>query len=281
MSVVTIKKGEAEILHIRNDYCEAEISLQGAQVLKFFSKKLNKDLLWLSELNQYQQGKAIRGGIPLCFPWFGGHPTDANLPAHGFARNKVWQLKDITEEVTGHHVLLELTDSEATHRYWDYAFKLEMLIHCGEQLQLEFKLNNLDERSFEFTFAWHSYFPVETQIAQVKSLQGLSYIDQLDQNQQKVQKEDSIGFTSELDRIYPETSGKFTLFQNHSEQINIQSTAKSAVIWNPWIEKAKRLGDMHDDAWREFICVETGQIATQKVQLAAGQSISYQLRISA
>lgn len=280
MSVLKVQQGEIEVIQIENAYCTAEISLQGAQVLKFFSKKYNKDFLWLSELNQYQLGKAIRGGIPLCFPWFGAHTTEAGFPSHGFARNSFWSLVEITEDETGHHLRFELKDSAATRQYWNYAFKLEIQIHCGKQLQLEFKLQNLDQKDFEFSFAWHSYFPAETQIAKVKGLQGLNYIDQLDQNQQKVQIDEFIEFTAELDRIYPETSGEFTLLRNQSEKIQIQSTAKSAVIWNPWIEKAKRLSDVRDDAWREFVCVETGQIANQSVRIPAGQSVNYELTIS-
>ena len=185
MSVVITEQGETKILQIHNHNCEAEISLQGAQVLKFFSKKLNKDLLWLSDLNQYQSGKAIRGGIPLCFPWFGGHVTDKSFPSHGFARNSVWTLLETLEDEIGHHLRFELKDSAATRQYWNYAFKLEMLIHCGETLKLELKLQNLDDKALEFSFAWHSYFPVNTQQAQVMGLQYCNYIDQLDGNQIK------------------------------------------------------------------------------------------------
>ncbi|KGT46911.1 D-hexose-6-phosphate mutarotase [Acinetobacter sp. HR7] len=281
MSVLKVQQGEIEVIQIKNAYCTAKISLQGAQVLKFFSKKLNKDLLWLSDLNQYQQAKAIRGGIPLCFPWFGAHATEASFPSHGFACNSLWTLFEITEDEAGHHLQFELKDSAATRQYWNHAFRLEMQIHCGETLKLEFKLHNRDEQAFVFTFAWHSYFPAETRVAKVKGLHGLSYIDQLDQNQQKVQTDELIEFTAELDRIYPETFGEFTLLQNDAEQIQIQSTAKSAVIWNPWIEKAKRLGDVRDDAWQEFVCVETGQIADQGIIVPAGQTMHFELTISA
>ena len=277
--ITKLEDSELEAIQISNPFCEALISLHGAQVLKFHNKKHNKDLLWLSELAKFETGKAIRGGIPLCFPWFGGHPTDTELPAHGFARNSLWQLKDITENETGHHVLLELKDSAATHQLWNYAFKLEMHIHCGEQLQLEFKLQNLDQQAFEFTFAWHSYFPVITQQARVLGLHHTDYIDQLDGNQVKTQIEQNIQFTAEIDRIYPKTSGQFVIQQNAEQQIHIQSSAKSAVIWNPWIEKAARLADIDDGAWQDFICVETGQIAFEKVSLVPQQSVGFELMI--
>lgn len=139
-----LENSELDAIQISNPFCDALISLQGGQILQFFSKNQNKSLLWLSELAKFETGKAIRGGIPLCFPWFCGHPADANLPAHGFARNSLWSLVNIEEHAAGHEVVLELSDSLDTRKYWDYAFKLHMHIHCGEQLKLEFKLQNLD-----------------------------------------------------------------------------------------------------------------------------------------
>ena len=171
-------------------------------------------------------------------------------------------------------------DSATMHQLWNYAFKLEMHIHCVERLKLEFKLQNLDQQAFEFSFAWHSYFPIDTQNVQVLGLQNIEYIDQLDNNSLKHQPEETIQFNSELDRIYPKTSGQFMLKQNEQDQIQIQSTAKSAVIWNPWIDKAARLADVDNDAWQDFICVEAGQIASQSLWLPAGESVHYQLEIT-
>lgn len=280
MTLVHIKHNSIPLLRIENDYCRAVVSLHGAQVLQFYSKTQNKDLLWLSKIAQYETGKAIRGGVPLCFPWFGGHPTDSTLPAHGFARNTVWQLKNISQDSLGDHILLELTDSQATRQLWDYAFKLEMLIHCGEQLQLEFILNNLDSQDFEFTFAWHSYFNANIEQTSILGLENTTYIDQLDGNQVKIQTEKAIEFLKELDRIYPKTSSQFILKQNARESIHIQSSATSAVIWNPWIKKTKRLVDVEDSAWKDFVCVETGQIASESVELLSGENVAYQLSIA-
>lgn len=279
MTIVYIQQNSIPLIRIENDYCRADISLQGAQVLQFYSKTRNKDLLWLSKLAQFEKGKAIRGGIPLCFPWFGGHPTDSALPAHGFARNSVWQLKNISQDSFGHHIRLELTDSQVTRQLWNYAFKLEMLIHCGEQLKLEFKLDNLDRQDFELSFAWHSYFPANTLQANILGLENTTYIDQLDSNLVKIQTEQVIEFVQEVDRIYPKTSTQFILKQNTLESIHIQTTAKSAVIWNPWIEKAKRLADVEDNAWQDFVCVETGQIGSESVKLRSGERVVYQLSI--
>lgn len=276
---IKLKNSKLDAIQISNPFCEALISLQGGQVLQFFSKTQNKPLLWLSELAKFETGKAIRGGIPLCFPWFGTHPTDANVHAHGFARNSLWSVVKIEEHEVGHGVVLGLSDSLETRKYWDYAFKLQVHIHCGETLKLEFKLTNLDPKPFDFSFAWHSYFPAQTQFAQVLGLQGTEYIDQLDHNTLKKQEDLKVSFDAELDRIYLNTAGQCVIQQDAHDQIQIQSTAKSTVVWNPWIEKAKRLNDVKDDAWQDFICVECGQIGSEKVNIKSGNSIEYELCI--
>lgn len=273
-------QSELRYIQVSNAFCEAKIALQGGQILEFYSKAQQRHLLWWSELNRYIAAKAIRGGIPLCFPWFGTHDTEMDFPAHGFARNLIWQCKDIVLDDLGHHITLQLKDSEQSRKYWNYAFNLQMIIHCGEHLTLELILQNLDKQAFEFNFAWHSYFPADTQQAQISGLQGEHYIDQLDQNQIKPQTEAEIVFDAELDRIYPITAGQFVLQQNLQTKIYIKSTAQSAVIWNPWVEKAQRLTDVADDAWQDFVCIECGQIASQKQSLSAGESIQFVLELS-
>jgi len=273
-------QSELHYIQVSNAFCEAKIALQGGQILEFYSKMQQRHLLWLSELNQYVVAKAIRGGIPLCFPWFGAHETEQDFPAHGFARNLTWQCQDIVMDDFGHHITLQLSDSEQSRKYWNYAFNLQMVIHCKEILRLEFKLQNLDHEAFDFAFAWHSYFPAQTTGARITGLEGQFYIDQLDQNQIKQQTEHAIKFDAELDRIYPLTKMNFVLEQSPQTYINIQSTAQSAVIWNPWVDKAKRMADVADEAWCDFVCIECGQMASAKQCLNAGASIQFELTIS-
>ena len=279
-TIKTIAESELEAIWLSNAHCEALISLHGAQVLKFYAKAKQQELLWLSEQAQYQSGKAIRGGIPLCFPWFGAHPTDHQLPAHGFARQQLWQLTAISLDDAGHHLIFELQDSAASRQLWNYAFKLQMHIHCGASLELELHVQNLDQQPFSFSFAWHSYFALPAQQVKVRGLAALTYIDQLDGHQHKQQETELLNFTAELDRIYPKTSGEFVLTSEAEPEIEIKSSACSAVIWNPWIEKTKRLNDVAENAWQDFICVETGQIASETQSLAAGEQLQYRLKIT-
>ncbi len=270
------------VLHIRNEFCGATISYQGAQVLHY-QQTGQSPLLWQSEPNSFQAGKAIRGGIPLCFPWFGQHPTQTDLPSHGFARNMEWQLQQVTESAHGHHLIFVLRDNAATRLLWNHAFEAVMEIHLGEQLVLQFRVKNNDQHPFAFSFAWHSYFQIEDIIqTRLHGLEHTRFLDQLcasaGYNSGDTQP---VSFSSETDRIYQQASGHYQIRSALESTINIHSTScSSVVVWNPWSEKAARLNDMPGDAWKNMLCVECGQVDTATVHLAAGQSMVYQLTVS-
>ena len=274
--------GSMPVLVVDNQFCQATIAFQGAQVL-CYERKQSSPLLWLSDLNDWQAGQAIRGGIPICFPWFGQHPTQTDLPSHGFARNMDWQLQQATENAHGHHLIFVLRDNAATRLLWNHAFEAVMDIHLGEQLHFEFRVKNNDQHPFAFSFAWHSYFQIED-ITQTK-LHGLEHTRFLDQlctsasyNSGDTQP---ISFSSETDRIYQQASGNYQVRSALESTIDIHSAScSSVVVWNPWSEKAARLNDMPNDAWKNMLCVECGQVDTATVHLAAGQPMVYQLTVS-
>jgi len=275
-----LPKSELDCLKISNSFCDAIISFQGAQILEFFSKVKGKPLLWVSDLNLYSSGKAIRGGIPVCFPWFGASTENKDFPSHGFARNLVWRLLEVSVDERGHHVVFELNDNHDTRKYWNFAFSLQMTIHCGQQLQLELKLVNRDKVEIECDFVWHSYFSANTKIAQVQGLVKMEYIDQLDGNKLKIQKNQKIVFAQEEDRIYSKGVGQLELLQNGLECIRIKTNAMSTVIWNPWVDKSIRLHDVRNDSWQNFVCIECGQIGTEKIKLKSTESAYYYLYIT-
>ncbi|MHA3050853.1 D-hexose-6-phosphate mutarotase [Acinetobacter sp. ANC 4640] len=285
----TIKKLELnqqltdlDILEIDSPSCSACIALQGAQILQYQPKHRATPLLWLSQANTGQLGKALRGGIPLCFPWFGAHPQGLQ-PAHGFARNQIWELQNVSydEAQAIHHVDFILQDSPETRKIWPHAFRLKLRISCGRSLNLDLHVENIGSQAFEFSFAWHSYFQVD-QIRQteIHGLQHAEFIDQL-QNNRHFWETDTVTFQQETDRIYPKASGYYQIVQAHAEPIQIAApSCASVVIWNPWQDKAERLGDIAEGDWQHFVCVECGQIASETVQLAAGSEVHYQLKIT-
>lgn len=271
-----------EVLVISNPFCDAVIAYQGAQVLHYQAKQ-KPPLLWLSTGNRFQSGKAIRGGIPLCFPWFGAHPDNPALAAHGFARNLLWQLAAAEHNMHGHRLRFVLSETVATRSIWDYAFKLSVEIQFGAQLEVKLQVSNTDSQPFEFGFAWHSYFAIQD-ICQTQ-LHGLEHVPFLDQlvpaaGYSHVEHQ-PVGFLAETDRIYQQAGGHYQITAEQQTPIQIDAPAcSSVVVWNPWAEKATRLGDMPENSWKNMLCVECGQVGEANVQLQAGQTLSYPLILS-
>lgn len=267
---------------IDNPWCDAVIARQGAQVLHY-QQKQKPPLLWLSKANQFQSAKAIRGGIPLCFPWFGKHPTQADLPSHGFARQMDWHLQQASENAQGHHLTFVLRDNAATRLLWDYAFEAVMEIRLGAQLEINFQVSNTDSQPFEFGFAWHSYFDIEDiSQTQLTGLEGLAFLDQL-LPEAGYSHADSqpVTFCAETDRIYQQAGGRYQIRSAQQAPIQIEAAkCSSVVVWNPWAEKAVRLGDMPEQSWKNMLCVECGQVGGANVHLEAGQTVCYAMVLS-
>ncbi len=281
----TLAESQLDVICIENQYCEAIIAKQGAQILQYRLKSSNgrpdKTLLWLSQHLPQQGQKAIRGGIPLCFPWFGAHPVQPNLPAHGFARTEIWTLEHIQAEAHQHNLTFSLQSDEHTKTNWNHDFQLKMTIHCGEDLSLTLSVHNTGITPFTFSFAWHSYFAVsDIHDTQILGLENTAYIDQLHQQNPHRQTEPSLSFSAETDRIYYQTQGHYCI-QDPLQQIKIDSPdCPDAVVWNPWANKAARLADMQDHAWLGFVCLESGQIHTP-VQLPAQHNVNFHMHITA
>jgi glucose-6-phosphate 1-epimerase len=268
-------------LLIENTFCRATVTLQGAQLLAF-TPQGGRPLLWLSERAMLAPGKAVRGGIPLCFPWFGPHPDDAAKPAHGFARNRLWQLEAARAAADGGHVLrLALEDDAATRALWPHAFRAELELQLGRQLQLQLTVSNRDPQPVSFSFALHSYFPVGD-IAQVgvQGLDGVPYIDQLEPSRALRVQQGDIKFVAETDRIYLGAAGHYRIVEADRVLTVTAENCHSAIVWNPWQEKTTRLADMAGDAWRRMLCVECGNAESDRVTLGAGESRRFALRIA-
>lgn len=240
-------------------------------------------LLWLSERALYTPGKAIRGGIPLCFPWFGPHPGDPAKPAHGFARNRNWQLASASNNDGSHTLVFQLQDDADTRALWPHAFLAELHMEFGRELRLTLVVKNTGPQDFSFSFAFHSYFPV-TDIAQarVEGLDGSRCIDQLASTRTPFVHSGPIAFQGETDRIYLGANGNYRITDSAAaRQTIIQAgNCHSAIVWNPWQEKTARLGDMQAEGWRRMLCVECGNVETDTLALAAGQSLRCALHIN-
>lgn len=268
-----------DVIEVDNQFCNAVIAVQGAQVLHY-QQKHKAPVLWLSEAHRFQPTKAVRGGIPICFPWFGGHPTQPDLPSHGFARNRLWQLQDVTVQDDEHLLLFQLDSSDETYALWPHHFQATLQVRLGAQLQLTFSVLNKDQHAFDFSFALHSYFNIQDiHQTQVRGLLNTPFLDQLNPEKGDQQCEaQPISFTAEMDRIYQQAQGSYQIVSPLEAPIHIESTGcSSVVVWNPWAEKSARLGDIATGAWQNMLCVECGCVAAATVSLAAGQRIEYQM----
>ena len=265
------EKNGFKYIEIKNAKAEAKIALQGAHV--FHYKKENKSsLLWLSELAFFEHGKAIRGGVPICFPWFGKHKNDATLPQHGFARTALWSLtleEEIDDNTT--HIELQLLSTKESKKVWDYDFDVRLDILVGEELSLKLMVTNRDNKAFEITTALHSYFNVSNiENIKINTLKNCNYLDALD-GKEYIQKDEFV-VNKEVDRVYWDASSNILLEDDLRKIELTQKGSNSLVVWNPWCEKSKSMADMSDDGYKNMICLETGNVGRDFRLLEVGES---------
>lgn len=268
-------------LSAKSKFSKLECYLQGAHITSFTVKN-SENLLWLSPMALFEKGKAIRGGIPICWPWFGKHSRDASLPQHGFARNSIFDVKATKELENGDlQITLAFAANAATMEVWPYRFSLEVCITVGASLTVELMTHNFDKQVFSITEAIHSYFKVRD-ITNVKlnGLQGCRYYDQL-ADKYFVQIGLSCEFERETDKIYQMPSNELLLIDNVEQEITIkQENANAVVVWNPWIEKSKLMRDFPGDGYKNMLCVEAANARYAAVELAPGESHSIKQMIS-
>ena len=256
-TVITHKKlsNGFEYIEVQNSSATAKIALQGAHLFEY--QRVGKEaILWLSEISDFEQGRAIRGGVPLCWPWF-GFSEDKTLPQHGFARTTMWEFvgaNEIDESETT--LLFRLSNSEQTLKIWNYKFLLELQITISKELKMELKTTNLDERAFKISQALHTYFSVShiSEVA-IKGLDKKPYLDAL--SWQKEVQGGNIRFEEEIDRVYQEVNNEIILVDKNREIYIKNTNSASVVVWNPWIEKISRMSAMKEDAYEHFVCIES------------------------
>jgi glucose-6-phosphate 1-epimerase len=265
---LTQKAPAYPVIEVDNEYARASIALHGAHVMEF-QPKGEDPVLWLSRDAVYSEGKAIRGGIPICWPWFGGHP-DGELPAHGFVRNRFWQLESSEQLENGStRLIMSTSDDDTSRSMWDYRFRLRLTVVVGNELSLALEMENLGSSSFTVTAALHSYFCVaDVSEVDVLGLEGVKYIDQLLGNKQLIQT-GPVRFDGELDRIYyPARADEILRDYQLNRDILLKKTgSRSTVVWNPWVTKADSMADFEQGGYRNMVCVETGNAADDAVQL--------------
>jgi glucose-6-phosphate 1-epimerase len=266
-------QGGFPFIRVNNAKANALISVYAGQVLSFRSAGKTDDLMFLSEKAYYQAGKAIKGGVPICWPWFGPDPEGKGRPAHGFVRNRMWDVIETSVAANGDaEVVLGLTDTPETQTIWPHAFALVLKITVGEALNLELVTRNMGSEAFSITQAFHTYFSVgDIHQTRVSGLEGRQYIDKVEGGQQKTQS-GAVTISSEVDRIYLDVLNDILIHDAAMKrQIRIASQgSETAVVWNPWAKISAEMGDLQDDDYLRLLCVETTNAATDIITIEPG-----------
>ncbi|NRA38410.1 MAG: D-hexose-6-phosphate mutarotase [Planctomycetes bacterium] len=271
--------GAFPIISISNNAAHSRISLYGAHILSF-KPQGQQDVLWMSAHSVYQAGTAIRGGIPICWPWFGA-ASKQGLPDHGFARLSMWQLKSTTQIDDSHtEIVFILCDNDYTRSLWPHTFKLEYQVIIGSELQCKLISHNLDESECTISCALHSYFAIgDLSTVQIRGLEGAEFFI----GDSEGQTEDhAIICSGEIDRIYDATHATCYLDDSLSLRsiVIAKENSHSTVIWNPGLEASRKKADLGDDEYQEFFCIESGNIARDQQVLAGFDSHSLIAHIS-
>jgi glucose-6-phosphate 1-epimerase len=276
-------RNELVAVVIDNRHAQAEILLQGAQLVAFAPRD-QEPVIWNSPQASFRKGASSRGGIPICWPWFGDAARNPDsvraqlvgdgLSAHGFVRSLDWQLDAIvTDDDGATNVALSLAVDAKLQSSWPYKTHLVVKHHIGKTLTTEFIIENCDNRVFNFSAALHTYFAISAiDAARIDGFAGTSYIDALDDWKIKKQS-DTIVIDREVDRIYIDTPARSIIRDSgwQREVIVDAHGSRSAVVWNPWIEKSKRLSDFAPDAYKDMLCIETANVVGDVVELAPGE----------
>jgi glucose-6-phosphate 1-epimerase len=260
----------------------AEIYLHGAHVTSWQPTGA-KEVIFLSKHSQWKDGRAIRGGIPVVFPWFRAKADDPKAPAHGFVRTREWQLDSVISKEDGSVIAVFSTESDASTRlWWPHEFRLELRITIGVTLGLELTATNRGSAPFSFEEALHTYFHVgQVERVHVRGLNGVTYLDNVNQNREKTQSGDLV-LTGTTDNAYLDTLGVTELIDPILRRTvrTEKENSRTTVVWNPWQQGSASLSDLGEDEWRQMTCVEASNVLSCAVSLAPGEEHTMRATLS-
>ena len=272
-------QGEMPMLEISTAWSTAGIYLHGAHVTQF-KKKDEPPLLFMSQCSRFTEGLPIRGGVPVVFPWFGAREGSSQ---HGFARVKVWDLKEFVPAPDGSvSVRFRLPDCPEASGY--PPFTADYIVTVNQSLTLQLIITS-QSKDAEFTFenCLHTYFEVGDATAiSVRGLKGISYLDKVAGYVEKTETDDLLRIASEVDRTYLNTTGTVEILDPRlGRKILVEKQGSaSTVVWNPWIAKSRQISDFGDEEYQRMVCVESGNVASNSISLPPGGSSTLTVKLS-
>lgn len=279
-NVTIVEQDQVKIVRVIHDKATAGIALHGGHVVSY-QPAGQQDLIWMSDKAIFDGKAALRGGIPVCWPWFGRIAA----PAHGFARTSEWELVEHRENDNGVIVELALFPTEEMHDIWPNMFDARLLVEVGDELKVTLKVTNIDDHEWTFSGALHTYLNVGDILQAETTGMGGEYIDSLLENQ-VCQGGDTLVLTDTIDRVYTKPEAQIKVEDKVlNRTLTIENSGhNSAVLWNPWSQGAQGMTDMADDGYKTMLCVESTVHAPsiqQGITLQPDQSYELSTVISA
>ncbi len=285
------------LLDIKTEQCEALVSVYGAHVAGWTpmlpmlpGAATPRPVLFCSPKTLWGGGKAIRGGIPVCWPWFGARTDDPRpdgkpSPAHGFARTRPWFVEHVGISDGGRiELVLLLVSDDDTLALWPHAFEARVRASFGTTLSVSLEVTNVDDSPFVMEGALHTYLSVgDVGAVKVTGLEGTRYLDKVDGGVEKPWGREPLTFAGETDSVFLKTASAVVVDDPLlARRLRVEKSGSQAtVVWNPWLQKATTMTDLGGEAWRSFVCVEAANVQPQPVLLSPGAVHTLTTRISA
>ncbi|GGJ94456.1 D-hexose-6-phosphate mutarotase [Pseudomonas matsuisoli] len=277
-----VDHGQLPCLRVTLGDAELVVARQGAHVMSYRRGVSAAPLIWLSPEEDGVKGRPIRGGAPICWPWFGAlarNPADvqatytgAEPPQHGLVRGVEWQLDAIDETESA----IELTfEAPSDLPNWPHLVNLQLRVRLDDALHLDLTTTNKGDTALPLSQALHTYFRIgDIHQAHIEGLDGTGYLNTLESWEQKLPQAGAVHFTAETDRVYLGVPDLLAIADPVLERrITLETRGStSAVVWNPWIDKAARTPQFPDDGWQEMLCIETANVLEDRIVLAPGKA---------
>ncbi len=274
---VQFKEGEGglAIAEISNAHATARIALQGAHLMTW-QPHGQAPVIWLSKFAKFASGKSIRGGVPICWPWFGAHATDSKLPGHGFARTVMWEVLETKAMPDGGTFLrFGLVETDSTRAQWPHPCSVQIEFAIGKTLHINMVTRNIGAQAFTLGEALHTYFHI-SDVGQmtIRGLENCDYMDKAGGLSELKKQMNGIKIESEVDRVYLNTNSDCIIKDRGLHRVIriAKQGSLSTVVWNPWTEKADKMGDFGPEGYRGMICVESANALDNVVTVAPGTS---------
>jgi glucose-6-phosphate 1-epimerase len=264
--------GGLPFLVVKTDRCRARLTPYGAHVCEWTPAGQTISALFVSPHATFAAGTAIRGGVPVCFPWFANHPSDPTKPAHGFARTRLWQVAELARDGEGDvRAVLRLTSDAETRAYWPAEFAVTLTVSLGRSLAMTLEVENTGADEITYESALHTYLTVgDVEGVQIHGLEQTRFVDKVGGFKEKTAGDAPLAIASEVDRVYLDTTAPCIVDDPIlGRRIRIEKDhSLTTVVWNPGYEKARGVADIGAEAWRSFVCVETANCRPDVVRLA-------------